>query len=92
VDTAAFVDGKADWSEAPYFLIAHAFRQASIDHSVPIIWGGCWDRQLAVLHADMKIEHEDYCARWHVSHPGPGHPLVDLVHFELRLDPGLRTA
>lgn len=42
IDVAAFVNGRLDWSWPLYSKIAIAFKSASADLSIPIVWGGDW--------------------------------------------------
>lgn len=42
IDVAAFVDGRIDWSWPLYSKIAIAFKGASAELRIPIVWGGDW--------------------------------------------------
>jgi peptidoglycan L-alanyl-D-glutamate endopeptidase CwlK len=44
VDVAAVVNGKVSWDYDLYIKISKAFKQASAELNVPIIWGGDWPR------------------------------------------------
>ncbi|WP_428491682.1 M15 family metallopeptidase [Rhodopila sp.] len=46
VDFMAFVDGRGTWDDAPYHVIAEAFRQAAVELGIAIEWGGCWNCRL----------------------------------------------
>lgn len=42
IDVAAFVDGKIRWDWPLYDAIAVAFKAASRELNIPIVWGGDW--------------------------------------------------
>ena len=42
VDVAALVGGQVRWDWPLYARIADAFKQASLELDVPIVWGGDW--------------------------------------------------
>jgi peptidoglycan L-alanyl-D-glutamate endopeptidase CwlK len=42
IDVAAFVGGKVAWDWPLYSHIAIAFKSASADLGIPIVWGGSW--------------------------------------------------
>lgn len=78
VDTAAWVAGGISWEPRHYYRIAAAFREASRQLGVPVVWGAVWDRQLASLHDNLEDEVQAYTARHE------GKDFLDFVHFELR--------
>jgi len=43
VDLAAFVDGKINWTSAPYYKINSAMNIAAFENGVKIDWGGSWE-------------------------------------------------
>lgn len=45
VDLAPYIDGEVRWDWPPFYLIAAAMKQAAIDISVPIEWGGDWRKK-----------------------------------------------
>lgn len=45
VDLAPLIDGEVRWDWPPFYLIAAAMKQAAIDVSVPIEWGGDWRKK-----------------------------------------------
>ena len=42
IDFAPMIGGEVTWKWPPFQAIARAFKEASIDLSIPIIWGGDW--------------------------------------------------
>jgi len=42
VDVVPMVGGKPRWDWPPFYQIAAAFKAASADLGVPIVWGGDW--------------------------------------------------
>src|SRR5688572_10933397 len=78
IDTAALVAGGVSWEPRYYHIIAAAFREASRQLGIPVVWGAVWDRQLASLHDDLGAEVLAYTARHE------GKDFLDYVHFELR--------
>lgn len=80
VDLVPYINGQLRWEWGPIYEIAAAMSQAAIQQSVPLRWGGVWDRRLSDLGttaADMKRAVAAYCLR----HPGPD--FIDGPHFEL---------
>jgi peptidoglycan LD-endopeptidase CwlK len=45
IDVIAYVNGKGRWEGPLYEKIAEAFRSASADLDVPIVWGGSWSQK-----------------------------------------------
>ena len=87
IDIGAYYGGTISWDWLWYPKIAKAFRQASIDLSVPVRWGAVWDMTLGTLGDNMELEVQMYKSRRH------GKAFIDSGHFELRMDPGFtRTA
>ena len=54
IDVAAWVNGKVSWDPAYYALIAKAFKQASRELNVPIIWGGDWETFKDSVHFELN--------------------------------------
>jgi peptidoglycan L-alanyl-D-glutamate endopeptidase CwlK len=44
VDLVPYINGKMRWEWAPIYAIAEAVRTAARALKVPLVWGGCWDR------------------------------------------------
>ena len=44
VDLVPYIAGKLRWEWAPIYAIAEAMRTAARALKVPLVWGGCWDR------------------------------------------------
>ena len=42
IDFVAYVDGKVNWDFSYYRQIADAFKKASAELGIPIVWGGDW--------------------------------------------------
>jgi peptidoglycan L-alanyl-D-glutamate endopeptidase CwlK len=82
VDVAPWVFG-IRWDWPLFFPIAAAVREASRDLSVPIEWGGVWDRVLGGLGPDLDAEVGAYVER--VRHAGKK-PFLDGPHFQLAWD------
>lgn len=83
VDLAPIVDGVLRWDWPLFFPIAAAMRQAAITLSVPIRWGGCWDKDLREL-PEGAIGIEDaqaaYVERCRLQR---ARPFLDGPHFEI---------
>lgn len=78
VDVVAYVGGNVRWDGPLYSTIAEAFRQASIELGIPVVWGGSW----APLSSteDVGEAMMDYVAR--CKREGKK-PLIDGPHMEL---------
>lgn len=64
IDVVALTpEGKADWRPEAFYPLAVAFRQASINLGVEIVWGGIWDRPMRLLSEDIGREVTNYIAR-----------------------------
>ena len=91
VDLVPWLDsGKAfSWQWALIYPLAVAMRQASIELSVPITWGGAWDRILSEIDvpadgdpADaLRAASDAYVGRERAK--GVRSPLIDGPHYEL---------
>jgi len=85
IDVAAYVHGTICWDWPYYPKIASAMQAASKELGIPVVWGACWDRQLASLTDDLVAEVGHYKSRRN------GKAFIDSGHFELRMDTGLTT-
>jgi peptidoglycan L-alanyl-D-glutamate endopeptidase CwlK len=85
VDLVPWINGAFTWQfSEPFYAIALAMRQASLEASAVITWGAVWDRRLGTLGDDvatLKAAVTGYCSR----HPGPD--FLDLPHFQLEMEP-----
>jgi hypothetical protein len=54
VDVAALVDNQVRWDWPLYGRIASAFKQASRDLNIPIVWGGDWTRLRDGPHFELN--------------------------------------
>ena len=54
VDLVPFINGQLRWEWKPIFVIASAVRAAAIELSVPLIWGGVWDRPFEQIPGSPK--------------------------------------
>lgn len=81
VDLAAFIDNRISWEVTLYDEIATAMRQAAIEQSVSIRWGGAWNvpdiRYWAASMEDAMNYYVD--SRRQVGK----RPFIDAPHFEL---------
>lgn len=76
-------DGKVELEELynwPLsFRVAAAMKKAAAELNIPIVWGGCWDRQLCSL-SEPETASADYVARRRKKNL---RAFVDGPHFEL---------
>lgn len=63
VDLAAWVGGTIRWDWPLYPKIAEAMRIAAIRSGTSIVWGGVWDRNLAMIEGSCEKAVEGYVAR-----------------------------
>ena len=63
-----------------HILVAEAFREASIEHTVDITWGAAWGRTLA----DYGSALEAYEAYVQERRSQGRTPFIDGVHFEMK--------
>src|SRR5690242_14776910 len=59
VDLVPVLNGKLRWEWPPIYQIARAMKQAAVELSVPIRWGGCWAR-LNDLEEPLEDRVADY--------------------------------
>lgn len=79
VDLVPYINGHLRWELPACLEIALAVRAAALELSVPIRWGGSWER----LDGDSRhpgLMVEDYVKR---RRREGRHPFVDAAHFEL---------
>ena len=81
VDLVPWDGKKFVWDFKMIFPLVAAMKQASIDLSTPITWGGVWDRLLTEYTKSPEEEMNAYIARQRAA--GNAHPFVDGPHFEL---------
>ena len=89
-DLVPWIAGKPQWQNAPCIEVARAMHRASKQFSLPVTWGGVWDKLLTELDPeDLEGEIEEYVQRWRRKHlRPPGHigywgPLIDRPHFQV---------
>lgn len=79
IDLGAFVGGEVRWDWPLYYKLAEAVKQAAIELSTPIVWGGVWDKLLNDLG-----DTEDEVAQYVVRRKALGkRAFIDGPHFEL---------
>lgn len=79
MDLAACVSGSPRWDWPLYYKLAEAVKQAAIELSTPIVWGGVWDKLLNDLG-----DTEDEAAQYVVRRKALGKKaFIDGPHFEL---------
>ncbi len=79
-DLGAYVNGSIDWAWPNYYVIAKAVQQAARELSIPIRWGGVWDRQLTSSDVDPAVLSAEYIIR---RYKAGRKPNADGPHFEL---------
>lgn len=57
VDVVAMVGGKASWTFRHYEAIAQAFKAASTELGVPVVWGGSWASFKDGPHFELDRRH-----------------------------------
>ncbi len=89
VDLAPYVDGRLQWQAPLAYVVAGWMLRANRDLSVPLVWGGVWDRELGSLDPNnLGDAVRAYVSRWLAAHPRPkdheGYwgPLDDPWHFQ----------
>ena len=79
VDLAAYVSGSPRWDWPLYYKLAEAVKQAAIELSTPVVWGGVWDKMLNELGYN-----EDEVASYVMRRKALGKKaFIDGPHFEL---------
>lgn len=79
VDLVPMIDGAVSWDWNHFYPLADAFRGASVQEKVPVIWGGAWGL-LMTDYTTAKAGQDRYAAR--VRAQGQ-RPFLDGPHFEL---------
>lgn len=70
------------WAWPPFYVLASQMRAASIRMSVPVVWGGVWDMELASIIGDMEAASDGYVAR---ARAKGERGFLDGPHFQLPL-------
>lgn len=82
VDLVPVINGKLRWEWPPIYTIARAMKQAAVELSIPIRWGGCWGR-LNELEEPLEDRVADYVqARKALGKSA----FLDGPHYELSSD------
>lgn len=79
VDLLPLVDEQPTWDWKYYYPLADAFRAASVQEKVPIIWGGAWGLLMSD-YATAMAGQDRYKARMKALGV---RPFLDGPHFEL---------
>ena len=83
VDVWPYQDGQACKKKRladEHILVAEAFREASLQHTIDIVWGAAWGRTLADCDSALSA-HETYVS----ERRSQGRtPFIDGVHFEIK--------
>lgn len=85
VDLGALVGGKVRWDWSLYFPIAQAMRDAALELSIPLEWGGVWDKYMSE-YEDTSEELIAYIVRKKAEYKRKGLkkvPFIDGPHFQL---------
>lgn len=85
VDLAALVEGEIRWDWPLYGKLAEAMKDAAKTLSVPLEWGGVWDKTLAEYDNPMS-ECTAYVVRQRARLKKQGskkEPFIDGPHFQL---------
>ena len=82
VDLGAMVAGSVRWDWPLYYKVAQAMQWASRELSVPIVWGGVWDKHLTDI-GDPATAVAAYVARRQALGKKA---FIDGPHFELARD------
>ena len=69
VDLVVLVQNQVTWDWAPYYVLADAMRQASIDTRIPLIWGGCWGQEMESYDGPAAKASGKYVTDWYAAHP-----------------------
>lgn len=96
-DLVVLVQNQITWAWPVYYILADAMKLASVDTRIPLIWGGCWDKEMELFTDTAAHESAGYILR---SKDRGGHGFVDGPHIELpraqypsgAYTPGIRTA
>lgn len=80
IDFVVLNNGQPSWAWNQYYVLADQMRAAGLRCSIPLIWGGCWDRETADYTDTAAHESAAYVLR-SKAHGGPG--FIDGPHLEL---------
>lgn len=79
IDIIPYVDGRRTFAECNYPFVAEAFKAASIELNIPIVWGACWDKRLDQI-TECAAAPAEYSAR---RRSMGKKAFIDWGHFEL---------
>jgi len=82
VDLVPVINGKLRWEWPPIYTIARAMKQAAVELSIPIRWGGCWSR-LNTLDEPLEDRVADYVQTRRALGKSS---FLDGPHMELPID------
>lgn len=81
-DLVPVIAGKKRWDWKPIYTIAAAMAQAAAERSIPLRWGGVWDRRMSTLDwARLEREVQAYGDRRRAAKAKE--IRIDGPHFEL---------
>lgn len=81
VDIAPYVGGSIRWDWPLFYPLAAAMQRAAAELSVPVRWGGCWERLDRIGDPEQAVA--DYVARRRAAGQ---RAFQDGPHFELPRD------
>jgi peptidoglycan L-alanyl-D-glutamate endopeptidase CwlK len=80
VDLVPVLTGMPRWDWPLCYRVAEAMKLAALEYSIPIVWGGVWDRILNGFEKSCEDEVMDYVAR---RRNLGDRAFIDGPHFEL---------
>lgn len=80
VDLVVLQNSKVTWAWPLYYALAVQMRDAAKGLNLPVIWGGCWDKELNALGDDMEVEAALYVTR---ARARGAKGFLDGPHYEL---------
>lgn len=83
VDLGAWIGGAVRWDWPLYYRIAAAAQRAATELSVPLVWGGVWDRRLNDLGGDVDGLERAVAAYVRRREDANRSAFIDGPHFEL---------
>lgn len=82
VDLVPVVKGVPRWEWPLIYPVARAMHEAATAENVPLVWGGCWDREfLALSRPALELEVDHYSARFRLRTGRAA--FLDGPHFQL---------